>query len=111
MGKTLPIRIAGVVFSSRGQAVVHCRRILNEGAIGSRICGADAEFVEHLWLNRPDKLEEFAARRVVGFERRYRAGKENWTRCFWAVFDDGEAVDFSFSKALSNIVTAQHPMR
>lgn len=111
MGRSLPIRIAGVVFSSLGQATVHCRRILNEAPIGGRICGADAEFVEHLWLNRPDKLEAFAGRRVVGFECRYRAGRENWTLCFWAVFEDGGAVDFSYQKALSFIVASQHPQR
>lgn len=111
MGKPLPLRIAGIAFSSRGEAVVYCRKILNDGPIGSEVCGADAEFVEHLWLNRSDKHAEHPGKRVVRFERRYRDGTENWTRCFWAVFEDGTAVDFSFQTALSNIVSAQHPNR
>lgn len=99
--------IAGTVYSCKADALRECTRILNDGPVGSMVCGADSEFVEELWLNRPDKHAEFPGKAVVRFERRYRAGNERWTWCFWAVFDDGTATDFSFKKAVQNIERAQ----
>lgn len=103
MAKGPELTISGRVYSCKSDAKRECSRILNDGPIGSTVCGADSEFVEELWLNRPDKHAEHPGKRVVRFERRYRDGKENWTRCFWAVFDDGTATDFSFKKAITNI--------
>ena len=95
--------IAGHVHDCKAAALRECTRILNDGPVGSVICGGDSEFVEALWLNRPDKHAEHPGKTVVRFERRYREGKENWTFCFWAVFEDGTATDFSYKKAVNNI--------
>ena len=104
MAKGPALTIAGHVYSCKAEALRECSRILNDGPIGSMVCGADSEFVEELWLNRPDKHAEYPGKRVVRFERRYREGKENWTRCFWAVFQgEGEATDFSYKTAIQNI--------
>lgn len=109
MGKPIPMTIADIAFPSRGAASAHCSKILNAGPINSSVTGDDHRFVNELWLNRPDKLAEFRGKRVVRFERRYREGKEKWTRCFWAIFEDGSATDFSFGKALDNIAAQQNP--
>jgi Protein of unknown function (DUF3223) len=105
MAKLLQLIIAGHVYACKAEALRECSRILSDGAIGSLVAGPDSEFVEQLWLNRPDKHAEFPRKRVVRFERRYRDGKEKWSRCFWAVFEDGTATDFSFRKAIQNIET------
>lgn len=103
MAKGPELTIAGYVYDCKAAALRECSRILNAGPINSVVCGADSEFVEELWLNRPDKHAEHPGKRIVRFERRYREGKENWTRCFWAVFEDGTATDFSYKKAVENI--------
>ncbi|MFD2648250.1 DUF3223 domain-containing protein [Devosia albogilva] len=103
MAKGPQLTIAGRMFPWKAAALRECTRILNDGPAGTIVEGADSEFVEVLWLNRPDKQAEFPGKKVVRFERRYRAGKEKWTICFWAVFEDGTATDFSYKKAIENI--------
>ncbi len=105
-----PLIVAGIPFPHVKAAKAHASRILNDGPIGSTVEGADAEFVEHLWLNRPDKLAKAKGRRVVGFERRqWEKINREWTRCFFAVFENGDVIHFSFNKAIKNITDAQHP--
>lgn len=110
MAKGPALVIAGKVYSCRAEAERQCSGILNDGYIDSVVTGADSEFVEELWLNRPDKHAQFPGKSIIRYERRYRDGKEKWTRCFWAVFEDGTATDFSFKKALDNIVENQRPV-
>ncbi len=102
-----PVTIAGVRFATRGDAEKRCRQILNGGSINSRVEGPDHMFVYDLWLSRPDKLAKAGGRKVVEFKRNYRDSKENWTRCFWAVLEDGTEIDFSFKKAVTNLIAAQ----
>lgn len=103
MAKGPELIIVGHTYGCKADALRECARILNGGNIDSVVSGADSEFVEMLWLNRPDKHAEHPGKVVVRFERRYRDGKEKWTRCFWAVFADGAATDFSYKKAVNNI--------
>lgn len=103
MAKGPKLTIAGYVYGSKAAVLQECSRILNDGEIGSIVCGAHSEFVEELWLNRPDKHAEHPGKRIVRFERRMQAGAVQRTRCFWAVFDDGTATDFSYQKAVANI--------
>lgn len=103
MAKGPKLTIAGYVYDCKAAALRECSRILNDGEVGSVVCGKDSEFVEELWLNRPDKHAGHPGKRIVRFERRYREGKEKWTRCFWAVFEDGTVTHFSYKKAVENI--------
>lgn len=93
-------RVGGRDFPTKGAVTDYVSAILNAASVGTEVTGQDTLVLFDLLALREDKLAEIGERKVVGFERAYREGKENWTRCFWVLLDDGSKLDMSFYKAV-----------
>lgn len=77
--------------------------ILNAAPLGTEVTGEDALILFDLLDCRPDKLRQIGDRKVIGFERRMQDGEVKGTACYWAVLDDGTALDCSMYKAVRQL--------
>ena len=93
-------RVGRRAFPTKAAVTDHVSAILNAEPLGTEVTGDAVLILYDLLALRKDKLAEIGDREVVGFERGYRDGKEKWTRCFWAILDDGTKVDMSVYKAI-----------
>jgi hypothetical protein len=79
------------------KATEHCRKILNEAAIGSRLSDCDCE-----WLKQVLDLHQEASRKIGCGVHYFEVRKNGYGgRGFWIIRNDGTVTDFSFVKCIS----------
>lgn len=98
------VSIGELDFPTRTAAIDHCRMALYGDELGTRLTGDDKKLAEILFYLRPDKIAELGDRNIVEFRR---GRHPHNTRCFFAVTDDGEKIDFSFMKVINNASAEQ----
>lgn len=104
MGVAKPVRLRnGRNFPKAGEAEDFYKAILNTGDLRVALIGAEHEAVDALFHDYCAATEWTMSSKPVEFYRDLNRSHERTTKSFFVRFEDGEADDFSYIKAIKAV--------
>ncbi|NHK27925.1 DUF3223 domain-containing protein [Parvularcula flava] len=96
MAKGKVVKIDGVLFERKGDAMAHLRTMLNSYELEQRVSEKDQSFLLDAIRNHPESEEKIGSGIDHFFVRRADYG----TRCFWIRRVDGSEERFSYKSCV-----------
>jgi hypothetical protein len=96
MAKAIPLRLGGMNFERKGDALMWVRSTLQRYSPGQKVAAEDEELLRALLERHPDSVQKTG----VGVDHFMVRSADYGTQCFWVVRSDGSTERFSYKECL-----------